>query len=141
MSDASRHAFPRGAPTNQDGPRDVADTREDCRPTDDLLLIATSGSTGKPKIVRLSHAAVLFNAIKRLHSLGLSGPFQALQSLGLSYSYGLISSFLSPLVVGGTVVLPPRGDITDLSQAIETGRLAVALMTPALIEHLVNTGS
>ncbi|MGY4304488.1 acyl-CoA synthetase (AMP-forming)/AMP-acid ligase II [Bradyrhizobium sp. USDA 4369] len=127
--------------TNKDGPRDAADTREDCRPTDDLLLIATSGSTGKPKIVRLSHAAVIFNAVEHLHSLGLSGPFQALQSLGLSYSYGLISSFLSPLVVGGTVVLPPRGDITGLSQAIETGRPTVALMTPALIEHLVNTGS
>jgi acyl-CoA synthetase (AMP-forming)/AMP-acid ligase II len=125
-------------------PGDAARARQvsaRCRPTDDALLIATSGSTGAPKLVRLSHAAVLFNIREHLASLGLSKPFSALQGLGLSYSYGLISSFLSPLAVGGTVVLPARTDQRSLCNAISSGHPTVSLMTPALIEHLLNNVS
>lgn len=106
---------------------------------DDVLLIATSGSTGQSKFVRLGHRGTLFNMAGHLASLGLTAPFTALQALGGNYSYGLIPSFLAPLTIGGTVVVPANSAARTLRDTIAAERPSVCLATPALIEHLIDT--
>lgn len=121
------------------GDSGVAAIAPGCEPTDDALLVSTSGSTGTPKFVRLGHAGTLFNIREHLRSFDLTGPFRALQALGSNYSYGLISSFLAPLTAGATIVLPRHGDAAALRAAIAEERPEVCLMTPALIEYLLDT--
>jgi acyl-CoA synthetase (AMP-forming)/AMP-acid ligase II len=66
------------------------------------LLLATSGSTGDVKFVRLSRANLLANALSISQYLGLSDSERAVQSLPMSYSYGL-SVLNSHLVSGASV--------------------------------------
>lgn len=110
-----------------------------CKPTDDALLVSTSGSTGTPKFVRLGHVGTLFNIREHLRSFELTRPFRALQALSGNYSYGLISSFLAPLTTGATIVLPRHSDAATLRAALAEERPEVCLMTPALIEYLLDT--
>ena len=112
---------------------------EGARPDDDLLLIATSGSTGQPKDVRLGHQAILFNAAGHLASFGLHRPFRALQALEVTYSYGLVASLLSTLIVGGMVVLPTRNDARGIRDAIRAESPTVCLASPALIDQLIDS--
>lgn len=105
---------------------------------DDALLVATSGSTGQPKYVRLSHEGILFNTRAHLDSLGLGKPFQAIQVLDASYSYGLVASLLGTLVAGGTVVFPPQSDARSVRETVRTERPDVCLASPALLEYLID---
>ncbi len=69
------------------------EVREHAAPADlhpDLsVLLSTSGSTGSPKLVRLTQANVRANAASIAEYLGLDRQERAIQSLPLSYSYGL----------------------------------------------------
>ncbi|HYX90156.1 MAG TPA: class I adenylate-forming enzyme family protein [Myxococcaceae bacterium] len=102
----------------------------------DALLIATSGTTGTPKLVRLSHRAIRYNMAAHLESLGLTRPYVTLQALGANYSYGLITSFLSTLSAGGTVVVPRFLDRRHIIDAAVEGEADVCLGTPALLRLL-----
>jgi acyl-CoA synthetase (AMP-forming)/AMP-acid ligase II len=110
-------------------------------PGSDALLIATSGTTGAPKLVRLSHRAIRYNMAAHLESLGLTGPYVALQALGANYSYGLIASFLSTLWAGGTVVVPRHLDRRHIVEATVEGEANVCLGTPALLRLLTEGSS
>lgn len=134
---ASAVAFEIMAAPAADG-GDASAVTEGSLPDDDALLIATSGSTGAPKYVRLGHRGTLFNIREHLASFGLAGPFSAVQALGTNYSYGLIASFLAPLTVGGTLVLPAHTDCRSICAAIAAEHPSVCLATPALIEYLID---
>jgi long-chain acyl-CoA synthetase len=71
------------------------------------LLLTTSGSTGDPKLVRLTHRNLAANAAAIAEYLDLGPPERSIQSLPMSYSYGL-SLVHSHLVAGGTTVLTPH---------------------------------
>lgn len=106
-------------------------------PEADALLLSTSGTTGRPKFVRLSHRAVARNIGMHLASFGLADPFTALQLLPVNYSYGLVASFLSTLVAGGTLVFPEHPDRKHVRQAIDVHQPEVCLGTPAIFRHLL----
>lgn len=110
-------------------------------PESDALLIATSGTTGAPKIVRLSHRAIRYSIAGHLESLGLKGPFTALQTLGVNYSYGLVASFLATLWAGGTVAIPRFVDHPHVVQAIAQTGATVCLGTPALFRLMLDNSS
>lgn len=71
------------------------------------LLLTTSGSTGDPKLVRLTHPNLISNAAAIAKYLTLGPGERSIQSLPMSYSYGL-SLIHSHLVTGGTTVLTPH---------------------------------
>lgn len=71
------------------------------------LLLTTSGSTGDPKLVRLKRRNVVSNARSIAEYLTLNPSERSVQSLPMSYSYGL-SVIHSHLVAGGTIVLTPH---------------------------------
>jgi acyl-CoA synthetase (AMP-forming)/AMP-acid ligase II len=82
------------------GPEDIA-----IHP-DLALLLTTSGSTGDPKLVRLTRRNIVSNALSIAEYLHLNPSERAVQSLPMSYSYGL-SVIHSHLAAGGSVVLTP----------------------------------
>jgi long-chain acyl-CoA synthetase len=71
------------------------------------VLLTTSGSTGDPKLVRLTHRNLASNAAAIAEYLELGPAERSIQSLPMSYSYGL-SLIHSHLVAGGTTVLTPH---------------------------------
>jgi long-chain acyl-CoA synthetase len=71
------------------------------------VLLTTSGSTGDPKLVRLTHANLTSNAMAIAEYLELGPEERSIQSLPMSYSYGL-SLIHSHLVAGGTTFLTPH---------------------------------
>jgi len=73
-------------------------------PADPALCIFTSGSTGLPKGVVLSHQALLAGADNVLAATGIRPSDRALCVLPLSHLNGLVTTFLSPLASGGSVV-------------------------------------
>jgi long-chain acyl-CoA synthetase len=71
------------------------------------VLLTTSGSTGDPKLVRLTQRNLTSNATAIAEYLELGPAERSIQSLPMSYSYGL-SVINSHLVAGGTTVLTPH---------------------------------
>jgi long-chain acyl-CoA synthetase len=71
------------------------------------LLLTTSGSTGDPKLVRLTRRNLVSNALSIVEYLDLNPSERAIQSLPMSYSYGL-SVIHSHLAAGGTIVFTPH---------------------------------
>jgi acyl-CoA synthetase (AMP-forming)/AMP-acid ligase II len=93
---------------------ETVEVREDAAPAElhpDLrVLLSTSGSTGSPKLVRLSEANVRANAASIAQYLDLDADERAIQSLPLSYSYGL-SVLNSHLHAGASVAFTPHSVI------------------------------
>jgi acyl-CoA synthetase (AMP-forming)/AMP-acid ligase II len=93
---------------------DQVEVREDAAPADlhpDLrVLLSTSGSTGSPKLVRLTERNVQANAASIAEYLQLDPGERAIQSLPLSYSYGL-SVLNSHLHAGASVAFTPHSVI------------------------------
>jgi acyl-CoA synthetase (AMP-forming)/AMP-acid ligase II len=93
---------------------DQVEVREDAAPADlhpDLrVLLSTSGSTGSPKLVRLTERNVRANAASIAEYLQLDAGERAIQSLPLSYSYGL-SVLNSHLHAGASVAFTPHSVI------------------------------
>jgi acyl-CoA synthetase (AMP-forming)/AMP-acid ligase II/aminoglycoside N3'-acetyltransferase/acyl carrier protein len=73
-------------------------------PSDPALCIFTSGSTGLPKGVILSHKALLAGVDNVMAATGIRPSDRALCVLPLSHLNGLVTTFLSPLASGGSVV-------------------------------------
>lgn len=93
---------------------DGVEVREQAAPAqlhpDLRVLLSTSGSTGSPKLVRLTEANVRANAASIAQYLDLGPGERAIQSLPLSYSYGL-SVLNSHLHAGASVAFTPHSVI------------------------------
>ena len=74
------------------------------RPNDAALCIFTSGSTGVPKGVVLSHRNLVEGARNVIAGKGLDHSDRVLCVLPMSHLNGLATTFVTPLVSGGSVV-------------------------------------
>ncbi len=117
-----------------DGParRRAGQGREDgasCGPDDLAYLLFTSGSTGRPKPVAVTHRNVV-NYLGWLADAGLIGPETVLPATAAPVFDASVKQVWGPLVLGGTVVLPPAGEqpAETLATAL-TGTGTVAAVT------------
>jgi long-chain acyl-CoA synthetase len=76
----------------------------DGKPEQPAVCIFTSGSTGKPKGVLLSHANLVVGAQNVIEAHALGPRDRVLCILPLSHLNGLVTTFVSPLLSGGSVV-------------------------------------
>lgn len=74
------------------------------KPEQPAVCIFTSGSTGNPKGVVLSHANIVYGAQNVIEAHGLEPWDRVLCVLPLSHLNGLVTTFVSPLLSGGSVV-------------------------------------
>lgn len=103
-----------GEPDVEDGSApDEAERRHEgagVRGPDDLAyLLFTSGSTGRPKPVAVTHRNVV-NYLGWVADAGLIGPDTVLPATAAPVFDAAVKQVWGPLVLGGTVVLPPAGE-------------------------------
>jgi acyl-coenzyme A synthetase/AMP-(fatty) acid ligase len=102
------------------------------------LLLFTSGTTGSPKGVLLSFRAILARVALNSEAIGRDTLSKALVTLPTHFGHGLIGNLLTPLMSGGTIVIPPIGLslARNLSEVID-GHDVTFLSSVPLFWHFV----
>jgi len=102
------------------------------------LLMYTSGTTGVPKGVVLSHANVIHAGLAVAASLALGPGDRVLSSLPLYHVNGQCIATVSPLVSGGSIVMPHRFSTSQWWQLVERYRPTWINVVPTIIAYLIN---
>ncbi len=107
-------------------------------PEADAILAYTSGTTGRPKGVRCSHASVLAGAdnVVRAHHLGPGD--RALCVLPLSQRGPQNATLMATLASGGSLVLPPRFDLTRFWTLVVQYECTWLPLVPTLVAELLS---
>jgi acyl-CoA synthetase (AMP-forming)/AMP-acid ligase II len=110
-------------------------------PSDVAALFYTSGTTGRPKGVPTTHEAFLTNAENMLRCVGLerdiAEEFRTLISVPLFHVTGCNSQLLTAAYVGGTSVIMPTLDLTQLISTLADERISSMVTVPAIYALLL----
>ncbi len=90
----------------------------------DLAVVYTSGTMGKPKGVRLSHRAVVENAMRTAEVLELSPEDRVLAAVPFFAIFGL-SMMVGTMAAGATLVLQPTFDAAAALALMEHQQVSV----------------
>jgi len=82
------------------------------------LIFTTSGTTGTAKLVPVTHQNLLVTADKMRQWFNLSSDDRTAFLLPGYYGAAIKISLLAPLLLGGSVALPPARDVQDLAEWI-----------------------
>jgi long-chain acyl-CoA synthetase len=102
------------------------------------LLMYTSGTTGLPKGALLSHRNLLHAADAVVDGLGLTAADRVLSSLPLYHVNGQCIATVSPVVAGGSIVLPRRFSVSQWWPLVERYRPTWLNMVPTIVSYLLN---
>lgn len=109
---------------------------------DDLAyIIYTSGTTGQPKGVFVEHRGIANSIAWRRDAYQLDETDRVLQLFSNAFD-GFMTSFLTPIVSGATVVMMDdvaAKDVHALKQLIGTHRITHFIAIPALFDALLDT--
>jgi len=105
---------------------------------DDALLLYTSGTTGLPKGAILSHKNMVSGGLYTAMAHELKAEDRALCSLPLYHINGEVVTAVSPLVSGGSVVMPHKFSTSDFWQLISKYRCTWFSVVPTIIAYLTN---
>jgi acyl-CoA synthetase (AMP-forming)/AMP-acid ligase II len=110
---------------------------------DPALVLFTSGTTGTPKGVVLSFGALEARISANILQIGKGPLGRALVTLPSHFGHGLIGNALTPLLAGGTIVLPPSGIALagDLARIIDRHRIGFMSSVPALWRIALRLGA
>ncbi len=102
------------------------------------LLMYTSGTTGVPKGVLLTHANLIHAGLAVAGSLALTPADRVLSSLPLYHVNGQCIATVSPLVSGGSIVMPHRFSASQWWPLVERYRPTWINVVPTIIAYLIN---
>src|SRR5262249_3631203 len=107
-------------------------------PAAPAMLMYTSGTTGRPKGALLSHANLVHagRAVGAAHALTPAD--RVLSSLPLYHVNGQCIATISPLVSGGSVVMPHRFSASQWWGWVERYRPTWLNVVPTIIAYLLN---
>lgn len=113
-------------PTRTIEPKDTENT---------AVIIYTSGTTGSPKGVMLSYKNLIANVNGVTEKVVIFTPErQVLILLPLHHIFPLAGSLMAPLMVGGTVVIAPSMQSSDLMETLKNNQIAIMIGVPRLYE-------
>jgi len=99
------------------------------------VIIYTSGTTGSPKGVMLSYKNLLANIKAVSEDVVIFTPQrQVLMLLPMHHIFPLAGSMMAPLKVGGTIVMSPSMQSTDLLETLKNNQVAIMIGVPRLYE-------
>ena len=119
-------------------PRPPAASLAAVDPQTPAMLMYTSGTTGEPKGVMLSHGNMIHAARVVAAAQGLSADDRVLSSLPLYHINGQCIATLSPIVSGGSIVMPHRFSASQWWPLVERYRPTWLNMVPTIIAYLLN---
>ncbi len=102
------------------------------------LLMYTSGTTGLPKGALLSHGNLLHAARAVVDAHALTDRDRVLSSLPLYHVNGQCIATVSPVLAGGSIVLPRRFSASQWWPLVERYRPTWLNMVPTIISYLLN---
>ena len=102
------------------------------------LLMYTSGTTGAPKGALLTHANLIHAGLAVSASLALTPADRVLSSLPLYHVNGQCIATVSPLVSGGSIVMPHRFSASQWWPLVERYRPTWINVVPTIIAYLIN---
>jgi len=102
------------------------------------MLMYTSGTTGTPKGALLSHGNLVHagKAVSTAHELSPSD--RVLSSLPLYHVNGQCIGTISPLVAGGSIVMPHRFSLSQWWPLVERYQPTWLNIVPTIIAYLLN---
>lgn len=121
VSSGAGRAAPTGAPADE---------------ADDLAVLYTSGTMGKPKGVRLSHRAVVENAVRTAEAVELSPDDRVLAAMPFFAIFGF-SGMVGAMATGATLVLQPAFEAAEALALIERHRVTVLQGVPTMYHLLM----
>jgi len=102
------------------------------------LLMYTSGTTGVPKGALLSHRSLVYGARSVAEAHALTPDDRVLSSLPLYHINGQCIATITPLVSGGSVVMPHRYSTRDWWPLVERYRPTWLNVVPTIIAYLLH---
>jgi long-chain acyl-CoA synthetase len=105
---------------------------------DDALLMYTSGTTGVPKGVLHTHKSVVAGGVYTSEAHRLTATDRVLCALPLYHINGQIVTTVSPLVHGGSVVMPHRFSVGNYWELVSVYRCTWINVVPTIIAYLMN---
>lgn len=100
-------------------------------------LMYTSGTTGDPKGVQRTHANVLAAARNSMRGFGYRVDDVIVIAMPLSHSSALNSQMMPLLQAGGTLILLPRFQVTDMIEVIKGHHVTCMRAVPAMLRLLL----
>ena len=98
------------------------------------VIIYTSGTTGSPKGVMLSYTNIIANMNAVIDAGIFHTESQVLILLPLHHVFPLIGSMMVPLYAGGTVVICPTMQTSDLMKTLADNQVTVMIGVPRLYD-------
>src|SRR5215468_1334972 len=102
------------------------------------LLMYTSGTTGRPKGALLSHANLIHAGRSVAEAHKLTSADRVLSSLPLYHVNGQCIGTISPLVSGGSIVMPHRFSVSQWWSLVDVYRPSWLNVVPTIIAYLLN---
>jgi acyl-CoA synthetase (AMP-forming)/AMP-acid ligase II len=107
-------------------------------PQTPAMLMYTSGTTGQPKGVLLSHRNMLYAGRAVVEAQAMTSADRVLSSLPLYHINGQCIATVSPVVSGGSIVMPHRFSVSQWWTLVERYRPTWLNMVPTIIAYLLN---
>ena len=107
-------------------------------PDSPAMLMYTSGTTGEPKGVLLTHANMIGAGRVVAAAQGLTVGDRVLSALPLYHINGQCIATVSPVVSGGSIVMPHRFSASQWWSLVERYRPTWLNVVPTIIAYLLN---